>query len=83
MVVVMVAFLFSRVKRMEGDVELMMYGPKMIVDECRQKNLQLIYNSSCVECLSMLRMTSAPFFLLYDLFRQRGFVLDTINSSAD
>lgn len=45
MVVVMVAFLFSRVKRMRGEVEPIVYTPRTIEDEHRQKNLQLIYNS--------------------------------------
>ena len=33
-----------------------MYGPRGIVDEHSKKTLQLIYNSTDVECVAMLRM---------------------------
>jgi hypothetical protein len=36
--------------------------------------LQAIYNSTDVECLSMLRITRAPFYALCNLFRNRGLV---------
>jgi len=64
-------------------VDPIVYGPRGIVDEHRKKTLQLIYNSTDVECLLMLWMTRAPFFALYYLFRQRGLVLDTINSTIE
>ena len=45
LVVVMVAFVFSRLKWLKGEDGLIVYGPRVIADEHRQKNLQLIYNS--------------------------------------
>ena len=39
MVVVMVAFVFSRIKRLRGEDEPIVYGPKAIADEHRHKNL--------------------------------------------
>ena len=39
LVVVMVAFVFSRLKRLKGEDELIVYGPRVITDEHRQKNL--------------------------------------------
>ena len=39
MVVVMVAFLFCRLKSMRGEVEPTVYGPRAIADEHRHKNL--------------------------------------------
>jgi len=82
MVVVMVAFLFSRVKRLRGEDEPIVYGPRAIADEHRRKNLDLIYNSTDKECIAMLRMSRAPFFALCNLFRQRGLVLESINASV-
>jgi hypothetical protein len=43
----------------------------------------LIYNSTDAECIAMLRMSRAPLCALYNLFRQRGLVLDNINSSVE
>ena len=59
------------------------YGPRLEAGEHIEKNLSLIYNSIDVEFIAMLRMSRAPFFALCDLFRQRGLVLDTINSSVE
>ena len=42
MVVVMVAFLFSRVKRLRGKDKPIVYGPRAVADEHRRKNLDLI-----------------------------------------
>ena len=83
MVVVMVAFLFSRVKRLRGEDEPIVYGPRAIADEHRRKNLDLIYNSTDKECIAMLRMSRAPFFALCNMFRQRGLALDSINASVE
>jgi hypothetical protein len=83
MVVVMVAFLFSRIKRMRGEVEPIPYGPRALADEHRKRNLDLIYNSTNKECIVMLRMSRAPFFALCNLFRQRGLVLDSVNASVE
>ena len=83
MVVVMVVFLFSRVKRLRGEDKPIVYGPRAVADEHRRKNLDLIYNSTDKECIAMLRMSRAPFFALYNLFRQRSLVLDSINASVE
>jgi hypothetical protein len=58
-------------------------GPRAEVDEDRKKNLDLIYNSTDKECIDMLRMSMAPFFALCNLFRQRGLVLDSANTSVE
>ena len=83
MVVVMVAFLFSRIKRLRGEDKPIVYGPRAVADEHRRKNLDLIYNSTDKECIAMLRMSRAPFFALCNLFRQRGLVLDSVNASVE
>jgi len=83
MVVVMVALVSSKLKRRRGEDEPISYGPRLEEDEHREKNISLIYNSTDAECIAILRMSRAPFFALYDLFRQRGLVLDTINSSVE
>jgi len=83
MVVVMVAFLFSRIKRLRGEDEPISYGPRALADEHRKRNLDLIYNSTDKECIAMLRMSRAPFFALCNLFRQRGLVLDSVNASVE
>ena len=69
MVVVMVAFLFSRVKRLRGEDEPIVYGPRAVADEHRRIILDLIYNSTDKECIAMLRMSKASFFALCNLFR--------------
>jgi hypothetical protein len=40
-------------------------------EQHRQHTLNAIYNSTDIECLSMLRMTRAP-FLVYAIFLDRG-----------
>jgi hypothetical protein len=74
LVVVMVSFVTSRLKRRRGECEP---NPLLLTlrDEAekhRQRTLNLIYNSTDVECLSMLRMTRAPFFLLCATFLDTG-----------
>jgi len=83
MVVVMVAFLFSRIKRLRGEDRPIPYGPTALVDEHRKRNMDLIYNYTDKECIAMLRMSRAPFFALCNLFRQRGLVLDSVNASIE
>jgi len=82
MVVVMVALVSSKLKRHRGEDEPISYGPRLEAEH-REKNISLIYNSTDAECIAMLRMSRAPFFALCNLFRQRGLVLDTINSSVE
>ena len=81
-VVVMIALVSSKLKRRGGEDEPISYGPRLEAEH-REKNISLIYNSTDAECIAMLRMSRAPFFALCDLFRQRGLVLDTINSSVE
>ena len=63
LVVVMVGYLSSRLKRKCSEEEPIVYGPRVVADEHRQKNLQLIYISINAECIAILRMSRAPFFL--------------------
>jgi hypothetical protein len=83
MVVVMVGLVSSKLKRAREEDEPICCGPRLEVDEHREKNLSLIYNSTDVECIAMLRMSRASFFSLCNLFRQRGLVLDSINSLVE
>ena len=61
MVVVMVALVSSKLKRRRGEDELITYGPRLEADEHNEKNLSLIYKSTDAECITMLRMSRAPF----------------------
>ena len=63
LVVVMVSFVTSRLKRKRADSEPdpLLYALRDEADQHRQQTLNLIYNSNDGECLSMLRMTRAPF----------------------
>ncbi|TVU19789.1 hypothetical protein EJB05_35960, partial [Eragrostis curvula] len=84
MVVVLVALVVKRFRyRSLEDVDPVGLIPRSEADAHRMKNLNLIYNSTDGECVDMLRMRKAPFFSLCDLFRQRGLLLDTINSSIE
>jgi hypothetical protein len=83
MVVVMIALVSSKLKRAREEDESICYGPRLEADKHVEKNLSLIYNSTDVECIAMLRMSIAPFFSLCNLFRQRGLVVDSINSLVE
>ena len=61
MVVVMVGLVSSKLKRAREEDEPICYGPRLEVDEYREKNLALIYNSTDAECIAMLRMSRTPF----------------------
>ena len=63
MVVVMVCFVVTRLRRNNAQTEPIPYGPKTEGEQHRQRTLQMIYNTNDAECLAMLRMTRAPFFL--------------------
>jgi len=78
LVVVMVSFVTSRFKRKRADSEPdpLLYALRDEANQHRQPTLNLIYNSNDGECLSMLRMTRAPFLLLCNLFRARSLVSD-------
>jgi len=83
LVVVMVGYMSSRIKRKRSEEEPIVYGLRLEADEYKQKNLQVIYNSTDSECMAMFRMTRAPFYQLCKLFRQRGLLQDTLNSSVE
>jgi hypothetical protein len=85
MVVVMVAFLRSRLRLCSTSLEPnpLQLLPRSIADLQRQHNLNLLYNSTDAECIAMLCMRKAPFFALCRLFRDRGLLMDTINSCVE
>ena len=76
MVVVMVFFVATRLKRKkpktESEPDPLLYALRNEAEQHRQQTLNVIYNSTNGECLSMLRMTRAPFFALCNLFRDRS-----------
>ena len=80
MVVVMVSFVTTRLKRKmpesetETEPDPLVYPLRDEAEQHRQQTLHAIYNSTDGECLSMLRMTRAPFFALCNLFRDRSLV---------
>jgi len=67
MVVVMVSFVTTRLKRKRPGPKTkpspLVYALRDEADQHRQQTLYLIYNSNDGECLSMLRMTRTPFLL--------------------
>ena len=67
MVVVMLSFLVTRLRRIRAQLEPIPYGPRSLGQQHRLASLQMIFNSTDVECLAMLHMTRAP-FLLYATF---------------
>ena len=73
LVIVMVSFVSSRLKRKRADSEPnpLLYALRDEADQHRQHTLNLIYNSNDGECLSMLRMTITP-FLLYAICLELG-----------
>ena len=82
MVVVMVSFVTTRLKRKkpepepESEPDPLLYALRNEAEQHRQQTLNAIYNSTDGECLSMLRMTRAPFFALCNLFRERSLVCE-------
>jgi hypothetical protein len=85
LVVVMSGFVASRIRRMRPIPEPnpLLYQLKTQAEEHRQRALQMIYMSTDRECVSMIRMSRAPFFALCDLFRQRGLVPKTFGCSVE
>ena len=78
LVAAMYAFLMSRLRMGQCSRPQITYGPMSIMDEERQKNLNLIYSCNDVECVNMLRMRRAPFFHLCNLLRDRNLLRDNI-----
>jgi len=63
MVVVMLSFFVTRLRRIWAQLEPVPYGPRSLSQQHRLSTLQMIFNNTDTECLAMLRMTRAPFFL--------------------
>jgi hypothetical protein len=84
LITAMYAFLFSRIPMHHRCSRTQIcYGPLSAMDEERQKNLDMIYNSNDVECINMLRMRKAPFFRLCNLLRERNLLRDSIHTSVE
>ena len=83
MVVVMLSFLMTRLRRLRAKEEPIVYGPRSVAEKHRQNTLQMIHNSTDAECLAMLRMTRALFFHLCNLSRQRALVKETRGCSVE
>jgi hypothetical protein len=67
-----------------GDVESdFIWVPRAVVDAKRQTSLDLIYNCTDTESVSMLRMRKAPFFNLWQLFRERHLLEDSLHSTIE
>ena len=81
MVVVMLSFFVTRLRRIRAQLEPVPYGPRPLSQHHRLTTLQMIFNSTDAECLAMLRMIRAPFFALCNLFRDRGLVRETSGCS--
>jgi hypothetical protein len=70
MIVSMVSVVVSTLKRLrdepQPDIEPnpLLYSLRADAEQHRHRTLQAIYNSTDVECVSMLRMRRKPFFLL-------------------
>ena len=65
LITAMYALLFARLRMLQSQWPQISYGPISIRDEERQRNLNLIYNYNDIECVNMLRMGRAPFFLWF------------------
>ena len=63
MVVVMLSFVVSRLRRSRTEPDPLLYHLRSDAEQHRKQTLQAIYNSTDLECMSMLRMTIAPFML--------------------
>lgn len=83
LITAMYALLFARLRMYHESRRQITYGPLRIMDEERQKNLDLIYNYNDVECVSMLRMRRAPFFRLCQLLRERNLLTDSLHSCVE
>jgi len=77
------AFMMARVRVDEESRPRITYGPMHVMDEERQRNLNLIYNCNDVECVNMLRMRRVSFFNLVRLLRERNLLRDSIHSCVE
>ena len=76
-------FFVTRLRRIRAQLEPIPYGPRSLSQHHRLSTLQMIFNSTDIECLAMLCMTRAPFFALCNLFRGRGLVRETSGCSVE
>jgi hypothetical protein len=74
LVVVMVSYVVTRLRRSRPEPDPLLYHLRSDAELHRKQTLQAIFNSTDAECLSMIRMTRAPFFAICNLFRDRGLV---------
>ena len=74
LVVVMVSYVVIRLRRSSPEQDPLLYYLRSDAEQHRKQTLQAIFNSTDADCLSMIRMTRAPFFALCNLFRDRGLV---------
>jgi hypothetical protein len=66
MVVVMLTFFVTRLRRIRAQLEHVPYGPRSLGQQHRLGTLQMIFNSTDAECLAML--PPELLFLLYATF---------------
>lgn len=89
MIVTMVSVVVSTLKRMRDEPEPdtepnpLLYSLRADAEQHRQRTLQAIYNSTDVECVSMLRMRRKPFFCLCETFRSKGLLHDNAGVSVE
>ena len=83
MVVVILSFVVSRLRRSRPELDPLLYHLRSDAEQHRKQTLQAIYNSIDAECLSMLRMTRAPFYPLCNLFRNKGLVLEKARCTVE
>jgi hypothetical protein len=83
LVTAMYAFMLSRLRMVQHSHPSITYAPMSVMDEERQRNLNLIYNCNDVECVNMLRMRRLLFFRLCELLRHRNLLRDSIHSSVE
>jgi hypothetical protein len=81
MVVSMVSVVVTTLKRLRDEPEPdtepnpLLYSLRADAEEHRQRTLQAIYNSTDVECVSMLRMRRKPFFVCVRHLGPGGFCM--------
>ena len=72
LVVVMVSYVVTRLRRSRPELDPLLYHLRSDAEQHWKQTLQAIFNSTDAECLSMIRMTIAPFFLLFVTFLEIG-----------
>ena len=83
LVVVMVSYVITRLRRSRPKPDPLLYHLRSDAEQHWKQTLQAIFNSTDAECLSMIRMTRAPFYALCNLFRNRGLVPETTGCTVE